>query len=156
VGAIRRAGPADAAALARIRYDFRAEVGAATEPREAFEARCGAWMAARLASDSAWRCWVAEEGGEIVGAAWAQAVEKVPNPVDEPELHVYVTNVYVRAERRSLGTGGALLGKAVGWAREAGAHSVFLWPTPRSRSLYARHGFAQPEELLELVLDATT
>jgi hypothetical protein len=30
-----------------------------------------------------------------------------------------------------------------------GADAVFLWPTPRSRSLYARHGFAVHEDLME-------
>ncbi len=41
----RPAGPADAPELARLRYDFRVELGEPNEEREVFVARCAAWMA---------------------------------------------------------------------------------------------------------------
>jgi GNAT superfamily N-acetyltransferase len=150
---LRAATPGDAPVLARLRYAFRAESGDATEPEHAFVARCDRWMAERLAPGSTWRCWVVERGGEIVGNAWAQAVEKVPNPVVEPEVHVYVTNCYVRPQERGAGLGGRLLDAAVEWGRELGAHAIFLWPSERSRSLYLRRGFAVRDDLFALVLE---
>jgi GNAT superfamily N-acetyltransferase len=135
-----------------MRYAFRAELGATTEAEDAFVARCAAWMEERLAPGGAWRCWVAEAGGEIVGHAWMSFVEKIPNPVDEPELHAYVTNCYVRPEARGKGIGGRLLAAALDACREAGVDAVFLWPSAGSRSLYLRHGFAVRDDLLELHL----
>ncbi|HEU4452334.1 MAG TPA: hypothetical protein VFR81_04710, partial [Longimicrobium sp.] len=100
---IRPAVPGDAPAAARMRYAFRAELGTPNEPEDAFVARCGAWMAERLAS-GAWRGWIAEDGGgAMVGQAWVQLVEKMPNPVDEAELHAYVTNCYVLPGMRGGG-----------------------------------------------------
>jgi GNAT superfamily N-acetyltransferase len=150
--AIRPATAADAEVMARMRYVFRAALDEPVEDEAAFVARCGAWMEARLAAGSAWRCWVAEDGGEIVGHAWAQAVEKMPNPVLENELHAYVTNLYVRPALRGGGLGARLLETVLAWCREAGVDAVILWPSERSRSLYLRHGFAVRDDLLELRL----
>ena len=69
----------------------------------AFVARCRAWMAERLEDASPWLCWVAEADGYVLGCLWMQSIEKVPNPVDEPERHAYVTSVYVRPDRRGRG-----------------------------------------------------
>jgi GNAT superfamily N-acetyltransferase len=150
---VRRAGPGDAPALATLRWEFRAEMGQATEPREAFEARARVWMAERLASGGAWRAWVAEDGsGDPVGCLWLQFIEKVPNPGAEEELHGYVTSVYVAPAGRGGGTGAALVEAALAECTAAGVDSVVLWPTSRSRSLYERYGFAVPGDLLELVL----
>src|SRR5436853_4700840 len=102
---LRRAVPADAPALAELRYAFRTldYPGKATtfEEREAFLARSVPWMAERPAegSDRGWRCWVVElpdpEVRRVGGQLWLQAIEKIPNPAAEPELHAYISNVYV-------------------------------------------------------------
>lgn len=149
---IRLAESADAPELARMRWAFRAEVGVATEAEDAFVRRCAAWMEARLVPGGAWRCWVAEAGGRIVGHAWAQRIEKVPNPVDEPEAHAYVTNLFVRPEARGGGIGGRLLGAVLQACRGDGVDAVFLWPSAKSRPLYQRHGFAVRDSLMELRL----
>jgi GNAT superfamily N-acetyltransferase len=147
---IRLAGPDDAPVLARLRFAFRAELGDAIETEEAFVARCAPWMAERLAGGGPWRCWVAEDGEEIVGHAWVQRMEKVPNPVDEREHHAYVTNCYVRPERRGGGIGGRLLSAALAWCEASGVDAVILWPSRDSRPLYRRHGFVAPDDVLEL------
>jgi GNAT superfamily N-acetyltransferase len=147
---VRLASPADAAALAELRYEFRANVAPAAEARGAFLERCARWMAARLGGAGPWRCWVAESEGALAGQLWLQLIEKLPNPVAEPERHAYVTNVYVRPALRGRGVGGRLVAGALGWCRENGVDSVILWATPASRTLYARHGFRAPEELMEL------
>lgn len=150
---IRLAAAADAHDLARMRFDFRASQNEPVETRDAFAARCAPWMAARLGPDSAWRCWVATEGKTIMGHLWLQLIEKVPNPVPELERHGYITNVYVDPAARGSGVGAELVRSALAYCREARVDSVILWPTERSRPLYARHGFALPEDMLEAVLD---
>jgi GNAT superfamily N-acetyltransferase len=146
---VRAAVPADAVALAGLRYGFRASLGTPVELPADFVARCSAWMADRLDGRGMWRAWVAATAsGEIVGSAWVALIEKVPNPTVEAEQHAYVTNVYVRPEWRG-GVGSRLVSAAMAWCERAGVHAVVLWPTERSAALYRRHGFAEPSALLE-------
>jgi len=151
--AVRLANPGDAAELARLRYEFRAAMHSPEEDREEFIARCARWMEERLVEGSRWRCWVAEADGAIAGHLWLQLIEKIPNPAPEREVHGYITNVYVCPEARGGGTGEALVAAAMDYCATAGVDSVILWPTERSRPLYARHGFAEPVDILEAVLD---
>ena len=112
-----------------------------------FVARCTGWMAGRLGGGGAWRCWVAEDHGKIVGTVWLGLFEKIPNPVAEPEWHGYVSNLYVLPEWRGHATGGALLAAALQECDTRRLDAVILWPTPESRSLYERHGFRVVEEV---------
>ena len=146
--ALRAGGTADAAALARLRYAFRADLDTPAETEAAFLARCRAWMETRLASGP-WRSWVLEQDGGLVGTVWLQLLEKLPNPVAEPEWHGYISSLFVLPEARGLGLGSRLLAAAVAECDRRGCDAVVLWPTPRSRSLYQRHGFAVRDDLLE-------
>src|SRR5262245_52858544 len=146
---IRLAAPADAASLARLRYEFRAGHDPATEAEAEFLPRCRAWMAARLAPGSPWRCWVAEEAGGLAGVIWLQLIEKIPNPGAEAEHHGYISNLYVEPSRRGAGIGSRLMDACLRFCEKEAVDAVILWPTPRSRSLYERHGFAVREDLLE-------
>jgi GNAT superfamily N-acetyltransferase len=148
---LRNAQPADARPLASLRYEFRSSLLPATEEREKFVARCAAWMSARL-SESNWHCWIAEFDGAIAGNLWCNLIEKVPNPVSEPELHAYLTNFFVRPTLRGGGIGESLLRAGLEWCRSHSVDAVILWPTERSRSLYRRHGFAAAEDVLKAVL----
>ena len=73
---IRPAGPADAPALARLRYEFRAGHDVPVEPEDDFVTRCTLWMEARLAAGGPWRCWLAEEAGRVVGTVWLQRIDR--------------------------------------------------------------------------------
>lgn len=106
-------------------------------------------MRERLDGADAWRAWVADADAEIVGGVWLQLLEKVPNPVGEPETHAYVTNLYVRPERRGRGIGSALLSAALAECGGRGVDAVVLWPTPDSRPLYERHGFSVRDNVME-------
>lgn len=151
---MRLAGPADAEALARLRYTFRTSMNDAVEAEAAFVARCTPWMRERLRADGHWRCWVEGEGGEIRGHLWLCLIEKIPNPARELEQHGYITNVYVEPGARGAGAGKALMEAALAFCREQRVDSVILWPTERSQTLYARHGFRAPDDMMESVLDA--
>ena len=146
---IRPAARADAPALARLRYEFRAAEGTPVEAEDDFMARCLTWMEARLAAGSAWRCWLAEEEGRVVGTVWLQRIEKLPNPVEESESHGYVSSLYVVPSSRGAGLGRRLLEVCLAACLAEEMDAVILWPTQRSRSLYVRHGFAAREDLLE-------
>jgi ribosomal protein S18 acetylase RimI-like enzyme len=147
----RAATPADAPALARLRLAFRAPLGTPTESEAAFLSRCIRWMQERLTATSGWRCWVvdASDPQALAGAVWLQTIEKIPNPTAEPELHGYITNLYVSPDERGRGLGEALLGTALQTCDDGGYDAVLLWPSPESRSLYHRHGFAVRDDLLE-------
>src|SRR5688500_4869505 len=121
---IRLAQPADAPALARLRYRFRATWGEAVESEAAFVERATAWFAARLATASL-RGWVAvDEHGEMVGHVFVQFVEKIPNPLPEPEAIGYLTNAYVAPGWRAQGLGGRLIEAALAACDAADLESV--------------------------------
>jgi GNAT superfamily N-acetyltransferase len=146
---IRPAGTGDAEDLARLRWEFRSGLGQPEETTEEFQARCHRWMRERLDGPAGWRCWVAEESGEVVGSVWLQLIEKLPNPVVEPERHAYISSLYVRPTLRGQGTGSALLAAALEACRVLEVDAVILWPTEGSRRLYARHGFAVRDDVME-------
>lgn len=147
---VRPATAADAPDLARLRFEFRSRQAAVEEAGAAFTARCEPWMRARLTQDAAWRAWVCvqPETGTLIGTLWLQLVEKLPNPGQEPELHAYVTSVYVRPEARNGGLGSRLIEAALTACRALEVDTVFLWPSARSRPLYARHGFVASDAIL--------
>ena len=146
---IRAGTPEDAAELARLRYAFRTEWRSPTEAEAEFLHRCTGWMRDRLRLESRWRCWVAEAEGRLAGTLWLQLIEKLPNPADEPELHGYVSSVYVVPALRNSGLGTALVTACLAECDQLGIDAVFLWSTPDSRRLYQRHGFAVRDDLLD-------
>jgi GNAT superfamily N-acetyltransferase len=139
----------DVPTLARLRYEFRAGHDTPIESEAEFIARCAAWMEARLVPGGSWRCWLAEEAGRAVGTIWLQRIEKLPNPADEAESHAYVSSLYVIPSSRGAGLGSRLLDACLGACQAEEMDAVILWPTPQSRSLYLRHGFAVREDLME-------
>ncbi|HEY7291625.1 MAG TPA: GNAT family N-acetyltransferase [Vicinamibacterales bacterium] len=146
---IRPALASDSAALAGLRWAFRAGRAPAVENEAAFLARCDAWMAREIASGSPWRCWVASRDSAIVGQVWLQLLSKLPNPVGERDRHAYLSNLYVIPAARG-GVGTRLLESALAWAEENRVDRVVLWPTPDSTRLYERHGFVRVGDVMEM------
>ena len=151
---VRAATLVDAPTLAELRWEFRAGRDRAVEGHDAFVERCAAWMRRELAGDR-WRAWIAVRKGHdgpdelIVGQVWINLLQKVPNPIGERERHAYLSNLYAQpAERGGVGT--ALLQKAIEWARANGVDRIVLWPSPKSVTLYRRHGFTRDGDVLEL------
>ena len=148
---IRLATPGDSHALSALRYRFRTEMESATETKGRFLRRSTSWMRKRFRSGSSpWRCWVLDDGKQLLGHLCVQLLEKIPNPVNEPELHAYITNFYVVPEMRSQGFGKRLLDQALSWCRARGTDGIILWATPGSRSLYRRCGLAESADIFEL------
>jgi GNAT superfamily N-acetyltransferase len=148
---IRLARSGDCRALAKLRYRFRAEDESVTETESQFVRRCTSWMKKRFRADPCpWRCWVLDDGKRVLGHVCVQLFEKIPNPVNEPELHAYITNFYVIPEMRDQGLGKRLLNKALSWCRARGTDAVILWPSPASKSFYRQCGFVAPSDIFEL------
>ena len=148
---IRVATSADWRALAEMRYRFRTELGSPAEPKSRFVRRCTSWMKKRFrVGSSSWRCWVLDDGKQLLGHVCVQLFEKMPNPVNEPEAHAYLTNFYVVPEMRGRGLGRKLLNKALSWCRAQDVDAVILWATAESKSLHRRCGLLEPADILEL------
>lgn len=154
---VRAATADDAAALARLRFAFRSEYQQILESEAEFVGRCEPWMRDRLTRETGWRAWVAvrREAGTLAGTLWLQVIEKLPNPGAETELHAYITSVFIHPDIRNSGVGSRLIEAALASCRALKVDTVFLWPSSRSRPLYTRHGFAQPEDMLSQRLAAT-
>jgi GNAT superfamily N-acetyltransferase len=150
---IRRADPVDAAEMAAMRYDFRTELAEPNEPEPEFVERAKNWFEDRLAVGS-WTGWLAAEPGrqQPVGMVLVQLIEKVPNPVVEPETLGYISCLYVRPPWRGRAIGDRLLATAVTFCRDNSVESVVLWPSPLSVPLYERHGFRPQAKVMELRL----
>jgi GNAT superfamily N-acetyltransferase len=99
---------------------------------------------------STWRCWVVDDGKQLLGHVCVQLFEKMPNPVNEPEVHAYLTNFYVVPEKRDRGLGKKLLEKALSWCRAEGVDAIILWASPGSRALYRRCGLGESADIFEL------
>lgn len=150
---IRPAAVTDAQRLAELRWEFRSGKSEPVEDRDTFIARCAGWMRAQLTTNLQWHAWAAVDGGRIVGQVWAHPMDKVPNPAHERERHVYISNLYVLPGARG-GVGSRLMDAVIAWATApTNVDRVILWPTERSRSLYARHGFRAASDVVELKLD---
>lgn len=147
---IRVATESDALTLARLRYEFRSLFHQVHEDEATFVDRCTVWMRERLRSESLWKCWIAELQDTAAGNVWVQLVEKIPNPIEEPEHYIYLTNFYVREQHRSHGVGSMLLSEILVWGQSRNIKTVILWPTERSKPFYMRHGFATAEDLMQL------
>jgi hypothetical protein len=71
----------DADELARLRWDFRREHGTpAALTFDEFRREFRAFADDVLEREDAWRAWVAEVSGRLVGCVWLQLIEKVPHP----------------------------------------------------------------------------
>ena len=146
---IRPATPDDAPRLAELRWEFRAGRDAPVETRDAFVARCAAWMRRELAPGGSWRAWVAVIDGVVEGQVWLDMLDKVPNPIAERERHAYLSNLYVTPAARG-GIGVQLLETALAWAKAEDVDRVVLWPSKKSVSLYERHRFTRDGDVMEM------
>ena len=149
---VRPASERDALTLAQLRYEFRSLFHQVREDEAKFVERCTAWMRERLRRESLWKCWIAELQDTAVANVWIQLVEKIPNPIEEPEYYIYLTNFYVREQHRSQGVGTMMLSEILDWARSKNVKTVILQPTERSKAFYMRHGFTTAEDFMRLKL----
>jgi GNAT superfamily N-acetyltransferase len=153
--AIRPAEDRDAYRLAGLRWAFRSAVSAPVEGHVVFRDRCARWMKDALSPGGRWQAWLAEEKGEIVGNVWLNCIDKIPNPGAEPEVHAYLSNLYVLPDARGRGLGRDLLRAALAHCQRLHPHAVLLWPSERSRTLYERAGFQPALDVMTCNLESS-
>jgi diamine N-acetyltransferase len=143
---IRRAGPADAEALAAIGRATFAETFAHLYPPEdlaVFLADAHSLERARAdLADPAKAVWLAEVGGEVVGYALAG-----PCHLQHPEVTSAcgeLERIYIARTHQGGGAGGRLLAEALAWLEKDGPRRLWIgvWSENYgAQRLYARHGF---------------
>lgn len=143
---IREATPADAAELARLRWDFR--VGEHPEQSRAeFLRDFGAWLEDAMASGR-WVVAVAESApGSLCGCMYLQTIPKLPVPGTIRRVWGCITSAYVAPEERRRGIGRELLDHLVDAARARGLEFVLLWPARDAVPFYRRAGFRAVSEV---------
>lgn len=143
---IRRAGPADAEALAAIGAETFAEAFAHLYPPQdltAFlaEAHSVARAKADLANPAK-AAWLVEAGGETIGYALAGPC-KLPHP-EVTERCGELDRIYIKAGRQGGGVGSRLLDAALEWLERDGPRRLWIgvWSENHgAQRLYARRGF---------------
>jgi len=160
---IREAIPADAAELARLRWDSREE-DQSGHSRADFVRECEVWLRAALASGR-WIMAVAESRADVLsGCMFLQCVEKVPAPSAAQRAWGYVTNSFVDSEHRGHRVGQKLLQLLITAAQNRGLEFLIVWPSESAVAFYRRAGFhpvsqahigADDEPPLELILTKT-
>jgi GNAT superfamily N-acetyltransferase len=158
---IRRAAADDARALAASRHQFRttfdspraAPQDAAFETEAGFVARAAPLIEGFL-RNGRWHAWIAECDGRICGHLFLQLIDKMPNPDPrEPEHLAYLTSFFVEPGLRDRGVGAALMHQLEDFAQRSDVEKILIvGTTVRSRSLYARRGYAPAPDLLQKVL----
>ena len=107
---------------------------------------------ARLAP--AWRLWVADIGGRLVGYVATELQEKPETALRKPHREGHIHHISVAADRRRSGVGRALAGRAIEGLREQQADRITVgyWAfNEPSRALFASLGFQPSSIFAELV-----
>jgi diamine N-acetyltransferase len=143
---IRRAGPSDAGALARIGAETFAETFAHLYPPPdlaAFLAEAHGVARARAdLADPAKAVWLVEDGGEVIGYALAGPA-KLPHPEVTPACGE-LDRFYLKAGRQGGGLGARLFAEVVAWLGRDGPRRIWIgvWSENHgAQRFYARRGF---------------
>jgi ribosomal protein S18 acetylase RimI-like enzyme len=144
--AIRRAGPADAEALAAIGQATFVETFAHLYPPEDLAAFLAEAHSVERARDDlanpAKAAWLVEAGGDVIGYALA-CPAKLPHQAvgeDDGELD----RIYIRKAHQGGGLGSRLLAEVLGWLEMDGPRTLWIgvWSENLgAQGLYERHGF---------------
>jgi len=138
VATLRRATPADAAALTRLRGVMHEAMGDATS--EVWRVGCEQAFARRLATDS-FIAFVVEEDGVVVatGAGWLE--EHLPSPYMVDARRGYIASMSTDPAYRRRGLGRQVLEALMAWFVDQGVLRVDLRATPEGLPLYDGFGF---------------
>ena len=151
---VRRVGPADVVAWARLRVALMVSERL-VEPgldSAALEAAIATWLGERLDSPS-FGAFVAESEGRVVGSGGISLYDNPPGP-GLTTREAYVMSMFTEPDARGRGVARAVLAALLDFAREAGGVGrVWLRASEMGRPVYERSGFEPRETYLQLHLD---
>ncbi len=140
--AIRRAAPADVAAIADVHVaSFKAaHLGLVPLYHVTVERRKAAWRDLLTAAPTEGFTFVAEREGRVVGFCHVATPSRDP---DVDPATAELTSIYVAPGQWRAGTGAALLDAAISQLMAGGWHELTLWvlaANDRARSFYGAFG----------------
>jgi GNAT superfamily N-acetyltransferase len=147
---VRQATPADAEALAALRWQWGhdAPPEAGDPGWERYKEHLVGWMTEHEKTHIAF---VAEHGGEAIGMAWLALLPRVPAPDSFTRVGADLQSVYVKPEWRGRGIGIRLVNTVVEEGSGQAKHMTVR--TGRSAtSFYPQFGFAVEPSSLERAL----
>jgi GNAT superfamily N-acetyltransferase len=154
--AVRRVGPADVEAWARLRVALMTSERAVepeTPASAALEASIAAWLRERLDSRSFGAFVAVEEAdGRGVGSGGISIYDNPPGP-GPTTREAYVMSMFTEPAWRGRGVARAVLAALLDFAREAGGVGrVWLRASEMGRPLYLRAGFEPRDSYLQIHL----
>jgi ribosomal protein S18 acetylase RimI-like enzyme len=142
---VRRAGPVDAPALARLRWqwrvDERSEVGDIS--RESFLTFFAEWAIDHFATHVPF---LAEADGRIAGMAWLVLIDRPPSPARLDRRGAEIQSVYVIPELRGKGVGEALMAAIRRHANDRELGHLTVHSAKAAIGFYERLGFVHDEQ----------
>lgn len=152
---IRRAVASDGPALARLRWEFRAEDGEI--PRDDFREFQLRFLDHywRGLDAGTWAHWLVGEDGTVLAHMAVQVNEGVPRPCIARDRWGWLTDCYTIPAERNQGHGASLLEAIREWARTQELDLLLVSPSDRSVPFYRRAGFEPAGEWLRLSLESS-
>ena len=154
VPVVRRAGPADVAAWARLRVALMVSERLLDEGADgaALQASIERWLGQRLDLPT-FGAFVAEIDGRVVGSGGISLYDNPPGP-SSATREAYVMSMYTEPEHRGRGVARAILDALLDFARAAGdVGRVWLRASDMGRPVYLRAGFEARDSYLQRHVD---
>ncbi len=151
---VRRATTGDIPALVGLRIAFDDELAGPTPADRAAEHRVRIETYFRShVPDGAYRVWVADAGGLVVGMAGLIVIDRPPHPRSRRRPEAMVFNVMTDAAWRRRGVGRAIMEAVIADGRALGCRRIVLRASDVGSHLYAALGFVDPGNWRQLDLD---
>jgi GNAT superfamily N-acetyltransferase len=152
---VERAGAAQADEFVELRLELFEETAPPGAPLECepLASRTRAACLRGLAAGTL-LVWIARTpAGEALGMLAMHLFPRLPSPASPTGEEGYVVHVHTRPAWRRRGVGSALMRALLDEARARGLCRLRLHTTQEGRLLYARFGFREHADNLQLVLD---
>jgi GNAT superfamily N-acetyltransferase len=152
--AVRPARRDDLPVVVELRLAFDRELGGDLPPDRVgpHRSQVADYLATHVDSD-AYRLFVAEENGHIVGMGGLVVVDRPPHPRSRRSGEGFIVNVYTLPRWRGRGVGRTIMDALVAEGRRLRLRRVYLRTSDEGRSLYESMGFRDPGNYLSLDLD---